>query len=234
MVASRKGGSVFTPNVDHVVNAERSPEFRVAYSEADLSLVDGMPILWASRLLGEPLPEKVSGSDLFEPLIALAARRGWRVFLTGGGEGVAHEAGRRLTSRHPGLQVVGTDAPRIALPLGQADQSEAAVQRVRDAQPDLVMVGFGSPKQELWIHRYRHALAPAVAVACGASIDFAAGKVRRAPAWASSHGLEWAYRLAQEPRRLWRRYLVNDPRFLLILGSDLVDRASAWRSSTGL
>jgi N-acetylglucosaminyldiphosphoundecaprenol N-acetyl-beta-D-mannosaminyltransferase len=150
------------------------------------------------------------------------------VFLTGGAPGVAEEAARRLTARHGRLRIAGTDSPRIAID-GTADESEAALRRIHDARPDLVLVGFGSPKQELWIHRHKAALAPAVAVACGAAIDFEAGRARRAPAWFSGHGLEWAFRLAQEPRRMWRRYLVNDPKFLLILGSDLLARG--WRTS---
>ncbi|MGC4121426.1 MAG: WecB/TagA/CpsF family glycosyltransferase [Myxococcales bacterium] len=222
LVGASRGGAVFTPNVDHVVNASAQGDFRAAYAQADLSLVDGMPLLWASHLLGDPLPEKVSGSDLFEPLVARAAQRGWRVFLVGGAPGVAAQAAERLVARHPGLTVVGAESPRIAADGGAG---EDALAKIREARPDLVLVGFGSPKQELWIHRNRAQLSPAVAVACGAAIDFAAGTAHRAPAWFSEHGLEWAYRLSREPRRLWRRYLVNDPKFLLILGTDLWQHA---------
>lgn len=219
MVQAGRGGAVFTPNVDHVVNASADAAFRAAYAGADLSLVDGMPLLWASRLLGDPLPEKVSGSDLFEPLVERAAQRGWRVFLTGGAPGVAAKARDRLIARHPGLEIVGVDSPRLP-----EDGAEAA-RRICAAKPDLVLVAFGSPKQELWIHEHRAELAPSVAVACGAALDFAAGTARRAPAWLSEHGLEWAWRLSREPRRMWRRYLVNDPKFLFILGSDLLGPA---------
>jgi N-acetylglucosaminyldiphosphoundecaprenol N-acetyl-beta-D-mannosaminyltransferase len=232
LVVAKNGGSVFTPNVDHVVNAQAIPELSAAYGDASLSLVDGTPLLWSAKLLGRPLPQKVSGSDLLEPLIARAALRGWRVFLTGAGPGVAEEAARRLTARHPGLQIVGVDSPRIAMPPGAGDESQAAAERVRASRADLVLVGFGSPKQELWIHKYRAALSPAVGVAVGAGIDFAAGQARRAPGWISRAGLEWAFRLVQEPRRLWRRYLVNDPRFLLILGSAALERALPSRRVT--
>ena len=226
LVSAGRGGAVFTPNVDHVVNASTDAAFRAAYAAGDLSLVDGTPLLWASRLLGEPLPEKVSGSDLLEPLVERAAQRGWRVYLTGGGPGVAEEAARRLVGRYPGLVIAGSDSPRI-LADGSGGDTGATLRRIRDARADLVLVGFGSPKQELWIHRHRAALPPAVAVACGAAIDFAAGVVRRAPAWASGWGLEWAWRLAREPSRLWRRYLIHDPKFLLILGADLLARGSS-------
>ncbi len=216
LVSARKGGSVFTPNVDHVVNVEADPHFCEAYAAASLSLVDGTPLLWASRLLGEPLPEKISGSDLVRPLMQRAAQRGWRVYLLGAGPGVAQEAAGVL-ERELGVNVVGVDSPRIAARPGGVDESAQALERLRAARPDLVLVAFGSPKQELWIHAHAQALAPAVAVAVGASLDFVAGRVKRAPAWMSRAGLEWLYRLAQEPRRLWRRYLVNDPKFAAIL-----------------
>jgi N-acetylglucosaminyldiphosphoundecaprenol N-acetyl-beta-D-mannosaminyltransferase len=223
LVAARRGGSVFTPNIDHVVLADENAAFRAAYAAASLSLVDGAPLLWASRLWGPGLPEKVSGSDLVWPLLERAGQRGWRVFLTGAGPGVAEAAAERVR-RELSVHVVGTDSPRIALQPGSpdsSDESEAAAERVAAARPDLVLVGFGAPKQEQWIHRFAPTLGPAVAFACGAGIDFLAGRVRRAPRWISRAGLEWAFRLAQEPRRLWRRYLVQDPKFLFILLREL-------------
>lgn len=129
------------------------------------------------------------------------------------------------------MNVVGTDAPRINRSPGGGDQSEQAAARVAAARAELVLVGFGAPKQEVWAHRFRAALGPAVAVACGAGIDFLAGRVRRAPPWVSKAGLEWAFRLAMEPRRLWRRYLVQDPKFALILARELLARR---RASVGL
>ncbi|MBF5042602.1 WecB/TagA/CpsF family glycosyltransferase [Aggregicoccus sp. 17bor-14] len=216
LVAARQGGSVFTPNVDHVVNVDADAHFAEAYAQVSLSLVDGTPLLWASRALGAPLPEKISGSDLVWPLMQRAAERGWRVYLLGAGPGVAQEAAERF-ERELGLKVVGVDSPRIAARPGAVDESAEALARLRAAAPDLVLVAFGSPKQELWIHAHAAQLAPAVAVAVGASLDFVAGRVKRAPAWMSRAGLEWLYRLGQEPRRLWRRYLVNDPKFVGIL-----------------
>ena len=215
MVESKAGGAVFTPNVDHVVKAERDDAFREAYARADLCLADGMPLVWASRLLGPSLPEKVSGSDLLLPLMQLAAERRWRVYLVGGGPGVADETGQRLRAEH-GVQIAGTDSPVVG-PDGAADESERTLERLRAARPDLVLVAFGAPKQELWIDRFADQLAPAVAIGVGASLDFLAGRVRRAPAWMSRAGLEWLFRLAREPRRLWRRYLVEDPAFIVIV-----------------
>ncbi|GEJ58059.1 WecB/TagA/CpsF family glycosyltransferase [Anaeromyxobacter diazotrophicus] len=216
LVEAGRGGAVFTPNVDHVVLASRVPDLARAYAAADLSLADGVPVVWASRLLGAPVPEKVSGSDLLLPLVERAAARGWRTYLLGGAPGVADEAAARLRARFPALVVAGADAPRLTVD-GAGDESAAALARLAAARPQLVLVALGAPKQELWIHRHRAALAPAVAVGVGAALDFAAGRVRRAPRWVSRAGLEWLWRLAREPRRLWRRYLMQDPAFAAIL-----------------
>ena len=220
LVSRGAGGMVFTPNVDHVVQAEDNARFRAAYAAASLSLVDGMPVLLASRLMGRPLPEKVSGSDLVEPLLARAAARGWRVFFLGGLPGSAEEARAVLVRRLPGLNVVGVAAPRIDVE-DPAATHDAIVGALRDARPDLVLVALGAPKQELFSHAIAEHVRPAVLVGVGATLDFIAGKVRRAPPWMSDNGLEWLYRLGQEPRRMWHRYLVRDPRFLLIVLREL-------------
>lgn len=221
LVERRRGGSVFTPNVDHVVLASEDRTFRRAYAAADLALADGMPVVWASHLLRRPVPAKVSGSDLIAPLMALAAARGWSVFLLGGAEGVAQQAAQALQRTHARLNVVGTSSPWIDL--SQPASSRAhVIDAVRRAAPDLVVVGLGAPKQELWIHESARALRPAVLFGLGASIDFLAGTATRAPAWMSSCGLEWAYRLGREPRRLWRRYLMRDWKFVGILAQSLL------------
>jgi N-acetylglucosaminyldiphosphoundecaprenol N-acetyl-beta-D-mannosaminyltransferase len=214
LVRAGAGGSVVTPNVDHIVMLEEDARFRAAYARASLAVADGAPVVWAARLLGTPLPEKVSGSDLIIPLVRLAAAEGWRVYLVGGAPGTAAAAAARFRSEL-GAEVVGHEAPLVS-PAGESADEEAVLARIRAARPDLVLVAFGAPKQELWIERARTTLGPAVAVAVGASLEFVVGRVRRAPAWMSRAGLEWAFRLAQEPRRLWRRYLLRDPRFVLV------------------
>lgn len=221
MVDRKRGGTVFTPNVDHVVMASEDDRFRDAYTNVDLSLADGMPVVWASKMLGVPVPEKVSGSDLAPALMTLAAARGYRVYLLGGAEGVAERAAERMTRMHDGLTVVGTASPRIDM--GQPASARAAiVEAVKATNPDIVLVCLGAPKQELWIQEAAEALRPAVLLGVGASIDFLAGTARRAPRWMSSSGLEWLYRLGQEPRRLWRRYLVRDPKFAAIVMNQLL------------
>jgi N-acetylglucosaminyldiphosphoundecaprenol N-acetyl-beta-D-mannosaminyltransferase len=215
LVRKGAGGCVFTPNVDHVVLAEDDEEFRAGYARAALSLPDGQPIVWASRLVGLRVPEKVSGSDLAWPLMERAAREGWRVYLLGGAPGVAEEVAGKLR-RELGVEIVGTDSPMLSV-AGADAETDAAVERLRAARPDLVLVALGSPKQERWIHRNLERLAPAVAVGVGASLDFIAGRARRSPQWVSRLGMEWLFRLALEPRRLAGRYLVRDPRFVGIV-----------------
>lgn len=231
LVQSRNGGYVLTPNVDHVVLAEQSPALCEAYDAASLSLADGMPIVWASRLLGRRLPEKVSGSDLVLPLMARAEARGWSVYLLGGGPGVGRRAAAVLEERFPALRIVGVAAPMVSGAI-RSSANDAVARRVRDANPDIVLVALGCPKQELWMHAYARTLMPSVALGIGASLDFIAGTVRRAPRWMSRAGLEWLWRLLREPRRLWRRYLVRDPSFVRVLFRQL--RARRRRAPAGV
>jgi N-acetylglucosaminyldiphosphoundecaprenol N-acetyl-beta-D-mannosaminyltransferase len=214
LVDAGAGGAVFTPNVDHVVQAESDAALREAYAGASLSLVDGQPLVWASRLLGSPLPEKISGSDLVLPLLERAGQRGWSVFLVGGAPGSAQAAAKRFAALAR-VRIAGVEDGRIDLAPGPAD--DALLARIARSRPQLVLVALGAPKQELWIAARRSRLAPAVLLGVGAALDFAAGVVARAPRWMQRAGLEWLYRLAQEPRRLARRYLWDDPRFLAVL-----------------
>ncbi len=217
------GGSVFTPNVDHIVLAEDNERFREVYSRANLAIADGMPLVWASRLLSEPLPERVAGSDFVPALLERAAERGWRVYLLGGAPGVAALARDKLLAQHPTLQIVGVEAPRFDVDDPPETQA-ALVDRVRATRPQIVLVAFGAPKQELWIDIAREALRPAVLMGVGGTLDFIAGTMPRAPRWMSASGLEWLFRLLREPRRLWKRYLIQDPRFLMIVGRKARER----------
>lgn len=221
LVRAGQGGAVFTPNVDHVVQAEQDAQFRSAYLAADLCLADGMPLLWAARFLGRPLPACIRGSDLIEPLAQLAVAGGWGVYLLGAAPGVAARAAQRLRERYR-VEIRGVDAPLLRDPL---DPREAApvLRRVQRADPELLLVALGAPKQELFIHAWRRELGRAVALGVGAGLDFLAGTVSRAPRWMSEAGLEWLYRLAREPGRLWRRYLVRDPRFAWLFARELIE-----------
>ena len=215
LVRRGAGGSVFTPNVDHVVTAEHDEAFREAYEAASLSVADGKYVVWASRWLGTPIPGKVSGSDLIEPLLRQAGKEGWRVFMLGGAPGVA-DAAADWSRRECGTNVVGTASPFIRLD-GSPGDLDQGMDEVASSRPDVVLVAMGAPKQERWIHHNRARLGSAVALGIGASLDFVIGRVKRAPRWVSDAGLEWVYRLVREPRRLSHRYLVKDPRFLAVL-----------------
>lgn len=214
LVEAKRGGYVFTPNIDHVVTAEDNPEFAQAYANASLSLADGMPIVWGSRLMGTPLPERVAGSDLVGPLLELAGQRKWRVAFFGGGPGVADKAAAVARDKW-NTQVISTDAPMVSL--ANTAQINAIATALAEQKPDLILMALGAPKQELLIAAIAERVKPAVLLGIGASLDFIAGTVKRAPALMRKTGLEWLYRLSQEPRRLWRRYLINDPKFLVIL-----------------
>lgn len=212
LVEGGAGGTVFTPNVDHVILADEDPAFRQAYAATSLSLVDGMPVAWAARLLGHPTPEKISGSDFVRPLARRAAAEGWRVYLFGGAPGVVERAASMLSTEFPGLRLAGFDAPSIDMSAPR-DTRLASLERIRESRPDVVLVALGSPKGELWASGVREALRPAVLIAVGAGLDFLTGAQRRSPRWVSRAGLEWLFRLACDPRRLARRYLLRGPRF---------------------
>jgi len=214
LVARRQGGTVFTPNVDHFVLAGEDPRLREAYANTSLSLVDGMPVMWAARALGSPLPEKISGSDFVRPLVARAAEQGWRIYLLGGGPGVAAKTKLVLEREYPAVRIVGVSSPNVDL---SREVPRDVIDSIRSARPDLLFLALGTPKQEIWGERIREAVSPAVILGLGASFDFIAGTAKRAPRWMSNAGFEWLYRLAKEPRRLWRRYLVRDPKFLAIV-----------------
>jgi len=228
LVRAGAGGYVVTPNVDHVVLAERSSPLRTAYAGASLSLADGTPLVWLSRLLHPRLPEKVSGSDLTVPLLKRAAREGWRVYLLGGEPGVGQAAAARLTHDIPNLEIVGTDAPALGFDKDPG-RERAAFDLMCEAKADLVLMALGCPKQEILMQRWHSALALGVMLGVGATLDFLAGHVRRAPACLSRWGLEWLYRLAQDPRRLARRYLVRDLAFIPIVLRTWLNRLSAGR-----
>lgn len=207
MIASGRPHYPVTANVDFTVQALADVELRRILAEADLVLCDGMPLVWASRLLGNPLPERVAGSDLVPRLLAESERRGWRVFLLGGTDSSLARAADNVRSRHPNLQLVGTYSPPFR-PLLEMDHEEI-LDRVRAARPDILLVSFGCPKQEKWINMHFRKSGVPVSIGVGATIDFLAGSVRRAPRWMQRFGLEWIFRLLQEPRRLFRRYFTG-------------------------
>jgi N-acetylglucosaminyldiphosphoundecaprenol N-acetyl-beta-D-mannosaminyltransferase len=192
---------ICTANPEFVMRARRDPAFRAVLQAADLVLPDGVGLLWAARRLGDSLPERVAGSDLIYRLAERAAERGWRLFLLGAAEGVAARAAARLQARSPGLAVVGTHAgsPR-------PEDEAAQVALIRAARPDVLLVAYGAPQQDLWIARNRERLGVPVSIGVGGTFDFVAGVARRAPRWVQRLGLEWLHRLARQPWRVGRIY----------------------------
>ena len=203
---------VTTPNVDHIVRLRKDPEFREAYSKASLVLADGTPVIWASRLLSQPIKERVAGSDLLIPVCQRAAEEGYSVYFLGGEKGVAEKAITYLKHHFPSLQVAGHYAPPFGFEK-DAEENRKIVQLINQAKPHILFVALGAPKQEKWVGRHIHELHIKVALCIGAGVDFIAGAARRAPQWMRGAGLEWLWRLLLEPKRLWRRYLIQDAVF---------------------
>lgn len=215
--AVRRDGAakvVVTPNVDHVVRLDRQPEFKRNYAQADFLFADGMPVIWASRLLGEPLPERVTGADLFTALCRQAVAGNWRVALLGGMPGDEARLQARFEEYYPGLRI-DIRCPSMRFdPYGE--EGLAAADWVRELDADVVFVCLGMPKQENWSLRHAPSFGGGIVLCVGAAMEFAIGLQSRAPLWVQRNGLEWLWRLASNPRRLWRRYLVEDTRFLAL------------------
>lgn len=221
--ASGRGGFVLTPNVDHVATAMHHPELAAAYGKVFLSLADGMPLVATSRLLGLPVRQKVSGSDLFAPLMARCAADGLPVFFLGASDETCAAASRRLRAEHPAIQIAGFDSSRFDL-AADPEAARAALRRARDQGARVIVVCLPALKQ-LMLARFEDDYRPAVGIGAGATLAFYAGEVPRAPRWVSRVGLEWLHRLSQEPARLWRRYLVENPRALVVFAGMAVGRA---------
>ena len=205
-----------TPNVDHIIKCRNDPEFRGIYESAHLVVADGVPLLWASRLLGSPLQERVNGTDLFVQTCGLAAQRGYSIYLLGGNPGAARNACTKLSVRFPGLKVAGWECPPYGFG-GNASDNLKVQATILKSGADILFVGLGAPKQERWIFSYGRGTGVAFAIGVGCSFSFVAGEIRRAPLWMQRRGLEWLWRLFSEPRRLWRRYLVEDMVFFRLL-----------------
>jgi N-acetylglucosaminyldiphosphoundecaprenol N-acetyl-beta-D-mannosaminyltransferase len=197
---------VATANTDFLINALEDPELRHILRHADLVMPDGMPLVWASRLMRAPLPERVTGADIVPALAELSARKGYRIFMLGARPDVAQRAKERMEADYPGLQIVGCVSPPVA-PLLDMNHQEI-LENIHRARPDILLVAFGNPKQEKWIHLHREELSDVpVCIGVGGTFDFIAGNTARAPLWMQRSGLEWIHRLGQEPKRLWKRYV---------------------------
>ena len=212
-VRSRASSYICVAAVHTVMACQEDGELMAAVQGADFTVPDGQPLVWALNLLGHDLSSRVYGPELMKRACARAARTGQRFYLYGGRtQGALVELARTLRLRHPGLRIVGGHAPPFR---ALTDAEEAAVAAdIERCQADVVWIGIGVPKQEKWMARMRERLTAPVLIGVGAAFDFHAGLIPQAPGWVQRAGLEWAYRLWQEPRRLWRRYLRYNPRFV--------------------
>lgn len=209
LIQKRINAYVVTPNVDHIIQLERGGKIVDAYDHANLIVCDGKPLVWISKWYGTPIKEKISGSDLFPKLCERAAKKGYTMYFLGAAEGVAAKAAEKLCKKFPGLQVVGTFSPAYGFEK-DPKQMEEIIKKVRDAHPDILIVGLGAPKQEIFMYENRQKLGVPISLGLGASLDFEAGNIKRAPRWMADSGLEWLFRITQDPKRLAKRYLVDD------------------------
>ena len=206
---------IVTPNVDHIIKLQKDEVFRKVYDKADLIVTDGVPLMWIAESTGQPIREKISGSDLLPRVAEKAAEQGLSVFLFGAEEGIADKAADNLKAKYEKLKIAGTYSP----PLGFENDSkelEKSIEIINKGAADIVVLGLGSPKQEKFILDNIDRLHPAIYLPIGAAIDFEAGHISRAPLWMRSHGLEWFYRFVNEPGRLFKRYFIDDLKIFMI------------------
>jgi N-acetylglucosaminyldiphosphoundecaprenol N-acetyl-beta-D-mannosaminyltransferase len=214
--STRRGHWTITANLDHLRRHRCEPIARDLIDEADLVVADGTPLVWASRLIGAPLPERIPGSSMIWSICEAASRNCLSIFLLGGDPGVAERAAQVMLEHYTGLEIVGTLCPSMGFEK-DTQELDRIQHRVIEAAPQIVLVGLGFPKQDLLIRRLRDVLPHASLIGVGISLSFVAGEITRAPAWTQRVGLEWVYRLFQEPERLVRRYLVQGVPFGLLL-----------------
>ena len=196
---------VVTPNLDHIVILENDKEFAEIYKNADLIVADGKPLIWISRYLGNPIKEKISGSDLFPKVCEMAALKNYSIFILGAAEGVAAKAAINLRSKFIGLNICGTYSPPIGFEKDM-DELYKIYNLIKQANPDILAVSLGSPKGEKFIYNHLEEYGVPLSISIGATIDFEAGNVKRAPKWMADNGLEWFFRITQDPKRLVKRY----------------------------
>ncbi|WP_316569288.1 WecB/TagA/CpsF family glycosyltransferase [Neobacillus sp. YIM B06451] len=211
---------VVTPNVDFIVRIKKDREFKKIIKNADLIIPDGMPIIWLSKLIGQPLKERVTGADLLTVLSRESFEKGFKLFLLGGTESLNKLAVIKLRQKYPNVNIVGNFSPSFNF--GEKE-NKLIIDKINSSGANCVFVALGSPKQEHWIEKHKDLIQANVFIGCGAAIDFAAGK-KRAPLWMQNSGLEWLYRLIKEPRRLWKRYILTDSKFIVIAMNEIIKR----------
>lgn len=216
MIASEKKSYIVAINVDVVMKIENDSYLKEITDEADMVLVDGKPLEWIAKWHKRPIKAKISGSDLVPILCKRAAEKGYSIFIIGGKEGIAEKAQVNLERDLPGIKIVGTYAPPFGFEKDERELKKIN-EMISNIHPDILIACFGCPKQEKWIYENYQKYDAKVSVCAGATVDFLAGKVNRAPKWMSDHGLEWFYRFLQEPKRMFKRYFIDDMKILKLI-----------------
>ncbi|NER80220.1 MAG: WecB/TagA/CpsF family glycosyltransferase [Leptolyngbya sp. SIO1D8] len=216
VISERSPQYIVTPNAHHIITLQEDTYFQAVYKDSFLSVPDGVPLLWAAKFLGNPLKGRVNGTDLFEQLCKVSAEKNLKIFLLGGRPGAADAAARVLQERHPNLKVVGTHCPPYGF---ETDPEELKLinSKIKDADPDILFVGLGAPKQEKWIYENYKELNVPISVGIGVSFELVSNIVTRAPKLMQKLGLEWFFRLLMEPRRLWKRYVIGNVVFVWLI-----------------
>lgn len=213
MIASEKKSYIVAINVDVVMKIENDSYLKEITDHADMVLVDGKPLEWIAKWHNRPIKAKISGSDLVPILCKMVAEKGYSIFIIGGKEGIAEKAQVNLERDLPGIKIVGTYAPPFGFEKDERELKKIN-EMISNAHPDILIACFGCPKQEKWIYENYQKYDAKVSVCAGATVDFLAGNVKRAPKWMSDHGLEWFYRFLQEPKRMFKRYFIDDVKII--------------------
>ena len=216
LIVQKKKSYIVPINVDVVVKIENDSMLKEIVNQADMVLVDGKPLVWISKLLKKPVKEKISGSDLVPVLCETAERKGYSLFLLGGKEGIAEQAKQNLLVKYPNIRISGTYAPFLGFEKNEEELTKIN-NLLNNAQADILIVCLGCPKQEKWVYENYQKYDIRVSICAGATVDFLAENVKRAPKWMSNAGLEWFYRFMQEPKRMFRRYFVDDIQILKLI-----------------
>ena len=216
MIASEKKSYIVAINVDVVMKIENDSYLKEITDEADMVLVDGKPLQWIAKWHKRPIKAKISGSDLVPILCKRAAEKGYSIFIIGGKDGIAEKAKQNLERDLHGIRIVGTYAPPFGFEKDEKELNKIN-EMISEVHPDILIACFGCPKQEKWIYENYQKYDAKVSVCAGATVDFLAGNVKRCPKWMSEHGLEWFYRFLQEPKRMFKRYFVDDVKIIKLI-----------------
>lgn len=209
MIHEKQKSYIVAINVDVVLKIEHDKYLKKITDDADMVLVDGQPLIWISKWHKRPVKAKISGSDLVPKMCEVAAEKGYTMFIIGGKDGIAEKAKKNLEKKLPGIKIIGTYAPPFGFEKDQKELDKINTM-ITAAHPDILVACFGCPKQEKWIYENYQKYDATVSICAGATVDFLAGNIDRAPKWMSDHGLEWFYRFTREPKRLFKRYFVDD------------------------